>query len=276
MTTCLSTIGLFGVFLFMTFYLQNVLGYSALRAGLAFLPMSGMIILGSTQISARLLNRVQARLLIGPGLLMAAGGLYILTFLDIHSSYVGHILPGTLLLGLGLGLVFVPAIATATSGVAPRDAGVTSATVNTAQQVGGSIGTALLNTIAATVTSTWLASHLPAAAAQHGGRLTEAQRRSLTNAGVTHGFTVAIAVAALIMLAAAVLAFLLINAKPGSRGSTPSRRRAPRGRRARWPTAPPDAHAAHAPRRGTCRAVHGTVARSPASTRPAPARRPAP
>ncbi|WP_329456453.1 MFS transporter [Streptomyces sp. NBC_01497] len=218
MTTCLSTIGLFGVFLFMTFYLQNVLGYSALRAGLAFLPMSGMIILGSTQISARLLNRVQARLLIGPGLLMAAGGLYILTFLDIHSSYVGHILPGTLLLGLGLGLVFVPAIATATSGVAPRDAGVTSATVNTAQQVGGSIGTALLNTIAATVTSTWLASHLPAAAAQHGGRLTEAQRRSLTNAGVTHGFTVAIAVAALIMLAAAVLAFLLINAKPGSRG----------------------------------------------------------
>jgi EmrB/QacA subfamily drug resistance transporter len=215
-TTCLSTIGLFGVFLFMTFYLQNVLGYSALRAGLAFLPMSGMIILGSTQISARLLNRIQPRLLIGPGLLLAAGGMYVLTFLDTHSSYAGHILPGTLLLGLGLGLVFVPAIATATSGVAPRDAGVTSATVNTAQQVGGSIGTALLNTIAATVTSTWLASRIPAAAAQHGGRLTTAQRRALTNAGVTHGFTVAIGWAALIMLAASLIAFVMINVRPGT------------------------------------------------------------
>ncbi|MGQ4517058.1 DHA2 family efflux MFS transporter permease subunit [Streptomyces sp. DW26H14] len=217
LTTCLSTIGLFGMFLFMTFYLQNVLGYSALKAGLAFLPMSAMIIIGSTQISARLLNRVQPRLLIGPGLLMGAGALYILTFLDTHSTYAAHILPGTLLLGLGLGLVFMPAIATATSGVPPRDAGVTSATVNTAQQVGGSIGTALLNTIAATVTTTWLASHLPAAAMRHGGKLTTAQRHALSNQGVVHGFTVAIGWAALIMLAASITAMLMINAKPGNR-----------------------------------------------------------
>ncbi|GAA3736404.1 MFS transporter [Streptomyces tremellae] len=228
LTTCLSTIGLFGMFLFMTFYLQNVLGYSALKAGLAFLPMSGMIILASTQISARLLNSVAPRYLISPGLLMAAGALYFLTFLDVHSTYAAHILPGTLLLGLGLGLVFMPAISTATSGVAPRDAGVASATVNTAQQVGGSIGTALLNTIAATITSSWLARHIPAAVAENNGRLTAAQRRLLTNEGVTHGFTVAIGWAALIMLAASVTAFLMINARPGSR-SGPAATSADRG-----------------------------------------------
>ncbi|MFF2061743.1 MFS transporter [Streptomyces sp. NPDC058200] len=213
---CLTTIGLFGAFLFMTYFLQNILGYSPLRTGLAFLPLSAAIIIGATQISARLLPRVGPRFLLTPGLLLAAGGLYSLTFIDTHSSYPAHILPGTTLLGLGLGLTFMPAIATGTSGVPPKDAGVTSATVNTAQQVGGSIGTALLNTIATTTTSAYLAAHL-AEAARKGG-LTPAEKANIVNTGTVHGFTVAIAWAAVILVVAAVIAAVLVTAgSPRSR-----------------------------------------------------------
>ncbi|MFJ6185086.1 MFS transporter [Streptomyces sp. NPDC092295] len=213
LTMCLTTIGLFGAFLFMTYFFQNILGYSPLRTGLAFLPLTVAIVVGSTQISARLLPSVPPRLLLGPGLLLAAGGLYTLTFIDTHSSYPTHILPGTLLLGLGLGLTFMPAISTATTGVAPKDAGVSSATVNTAQQIGGSIGTALLNTLATTATATYLTGHLAAAerqAAPEGG-LTPAQRADIVNTGTVHGFTVAMAWAAVILLVAAVIAVLLVN-----------------------------------------------------------------
>jgi EmrB/QacA subfamily drug resistance transporter len=207
----LTTIGLFGAFLFLTFFLQNILGYSPLSAGLAFLPLSAGIIIGSTQISARLLPFLPPRVLLVPGLLLSAGGMFSLTFIDTHSTYAGHILPGTILLGLGLGLTFLPIISTATAGVAPQDSGVTSATVNTAQQVGGSIGTSLLNTIATTTTATYLTSHL-AAAAREGG-LTPAERTSIMNTGTVHGFTVAIAWAAVILLAAAVIGALMINGK---------------------------------------------------------------
>ncbi|WP_329034053.1 MFS transporter [Streptomyces sp. NBC_00178] len=207
----MTTIGLFGAFLFLTYFLQNILGYSPLSAGLAFLPLSAGIIIGSTQISARLLPLVAPRLLLVPGLLLSAGGMYSLTFLDVDSTYAGHILPGTILLGFGLGLTFLPIISTATSGVPARDSGVTSATVNTAQQVGGSIGTSLLNTIATTVTATYLTSHL-AAAAREGG-LTPAERMRIVNAGTVHGFTVAIAWAAIILLAAALIGAVMINGK---------------------------------------------------------------
>ncbi|MFE7127618.1 MFS transporter [Streptomyces sp. NPDC057617] len=210
---CLTTIGLFGAFLFMTYFLQTVLGYSPLRTGLAFLPLTASIVIGSTQISARLLPHVPPRYLLGPGLLLGAAGLYSLTFIDTHSSYPAHILPGTVLLGLGLGLTFMPAIATGTSGVAARDSGVTSATVNTAQQVGGSIGTALLNTIAITTTSTYLA------AAKTTG-LTPPERTALVNTATVHGFTVALAWAAAILIAAAVVAVLVITgASPRTRES---------------------------------------------------------
>ncbi|MFF3753952.1 MFS transporter [Streptomyces sp. NPDC002018] len=213
---CLTTVGLFGAFLFMTYFLQNILGYSPLRTGLAFLPMTASIVIGSTQISARLLPYVPPRFLLVPGLLLGAGGLYSLTSIDIHSSYPTHILPGTVLLGLGLGLTFMPAISTGTSGVAARDAGVTSATVNTAQQVGGSIGTALLNTIATTTTSAYLAVRL--AAAEREGGLTPAERTDLVNTGTVHGFTVAIAWAAVILVAAAIVAALVVTgASPRTR-----------------------------------------------------------
>lgn len=211
LTMGLATIGMFGVFLFMTYYLQSILGYSPVKTGFAFLPMSIAIIIGSTQISARLLHHVPPRLLMGPGLLLGAGGLFTLTFLDTHSSYAGHILPGMLMLGLGLGLTFMPVMATATAGVAPKDAGVTSATVNTAQQVGGSIGTALLNTIATTSTATYVTSHM--GEARRTGQLTPEGKAEILDSGVVHGFTVATGWAALIMLAASAVAFLLVNAR---------------------------------------------------------------
>ncbi|WP_328538094.1 MFS transporter [Streptomyces sp. NBC_00344] len=205
LTMCLATIGLFGLFLFMTYYLQTILGYSPIRAGCAFLPMSAMIIIVSTQVSARLLHFVPPRLLMGPGMLIAAGGLFTLTFIGTHSGYLTHILPGTLMLGLGMGLTFMPVMATATSGVAERDSGVTSATVNTAQQVGGSIGTALLNTLATTTTADWLASRLPSVTSK-------AEKTQTVKSGVVHGFTVATGWASLIMLVGAVIATVLVTA----------------------------------------------------------------
>ncbi|WP_330458522.1 MFS transporter [Streptomyces sp. NBC_00820] len=212
LTMMLAVIGMFGLFLFMTYYLQVILGYSPVRAGLAFLPLTAAIITGSTQISARLLSRVAPRLLMVPGMLLAVAGLLLLTRMRVGSSYTTEILPSLLLLGLGMGLTFMPIFATATAGVAPRDAGVTSATVNTAQQVGGSIGTALLNTIATTSSAAYIAAHLHR----------PSDRAAVLPVGVVHGYTVAIWWAAGVMLAAALAAGLMITAKAPGR-STPAR-----------------------------------------------------
>ena len=161
----LTTIALFGAFLFMTFFLQNILGYSPLKTGLAFLPLSAGIIIGSTQISARLLPLVPPRVLLGPGLLLAAAGMFTLTFIDTHSSY-SRPYPARHRAARPRSRPHLHArdLHRPPRGVAPQDAGVTSATVNTAQQVGGSIGTALLNTIATTTTAAYLTSHLADAA----------------------------------------------------------------------------------------------------------------
>ncbi|MFF9480365.1 DHA2 family efflux MFS transporter permease subunit [Streptomyces sp. NPDC014733] len=225
LTMALATLALFGMFLFLTYYFQIVLGYSPVKAGLAFLPMTAAIVTGSTQISARLLHHLPPRLLMVPGALLAAGGLYLLTFLTARSAYAPRVLPAELLVGLGMGLTFMPVTATATAGVAPRDAGVTSATVNTAQQVGGSIGTALLNTVATSTGAAYLAARL--AAAERAGRLSPAVRAALVKEGVVHGFTVAIGVSAAIMLLAACVAGLLITARAPRHGPAPDRSTAP-------------------------------------------------
>ncbi|HEY2549168.1 MAG TPA: MFS transporter, partial [Streptosporangiaceae bacterium] len=145
----LSSIGIFGIFLFLTFYLQLTLAYSPVRSGLAFLPMVAAIVVASTTSSGLLMPRVGPRPLVPAGLLAVAGGLALLASqLGLRTSYLDWILPSLLLVGAGLGLVFGCALNAATFGTGAEDAGVASALVNTNQQVGGSIGTALLNTLA--------------------------------------------------------------------------------------------------------------------------------
>lgn len=113
-TMGLATIGMFGVFLFLTYYLQVVLGYPPVRTGLAFVPISAGIVIGATQIAARLLPRTAPRTLMSSGMVLAAVGMVLLSRLTVHAQYVPHVLPALLLLGLGMGLTFMPVYATAT------------------------------------------------------------------------------------------------------------------------------------------------------------------
>ena len=156
----LAGIGMFAVFLFLTYYLQAILGYSAVKSGLAFLPMTGMIIVVASLGSAVLVTKISSRILIPLGMALSAVGLYILTHISIGGNYASVVLPATLIMGAGLGLVFAPGFNLAVLGVEPRDAGVASAAVNVMQQIGGSVGTSLFNTIAGSVVATYLAAHL--------------------------------------------------------------------------------------------------------------------
>jgi EmrB/QacA subfamily drug resistance transporter len=156
----LSAIGIFGIFLFLTYYFQLTLAYSPVKSGLAFLPMIAAIVAASTTSSGVLMPRVGPRPLIPAGMLLAAGGLSLLAAeLGLRTSYLDWILPALLLTGAGLGLVFGCALNTATYDTGAADAGVASALVNTNQQVGGSIGTALLNTLAASALTSYLLTH---------------------------------------------------------------------------------------------------------------------
>ncbi|MFI8261478.1 MFS transporter [Streptomyces sp. NPDC085665] len=213
----LAVIAMFGLFLFLTYYLQVVKGFSPVKTGFAFLPMIAGMITGSTQIGARLMTRVPPRLLMSPGFLLAATGMLLLTQLEVGSSYPALILPAQLLLGLGMGTAFMPAMSLATHGVNPADAGVASAMVNTSQQVGGAIGTALLNTIAASATTAYLTDHAAAVAA--GGpaaKLVQAQ-------AMVEGYSSAIWWAVGILVASSAIALTLINTgRPGAGGPVAS------------------------------------------------------
>jgi EmrB/QacA subfamily drug resistance transporter len=155
----MSGAGMFGVFLFLTYYLQQNLGFSAVRSGLAFLPMTAALMVASQIGSTVLTTRFGPRFIMAPGLAIGGVGLWMLTHIDAGSTYAANVLPATMVFGVGLGLVFASAMSLSTAGVAPEDAGVASAMVNTAQQVGGSVGTALLNTIAASAMSRYIGSH---------------------------------------------------------------------------------------------------------------------
>jgi EmrB/QacA subfamily drug resistance transporter len=153
----LAGAALFGVFLFLTYYMQQTLAFSPIQTGLAFLPMTFAIVVSATSASTKLLPRVGPRPLIGVGMLIGSAGMLTLTGVGVETAYWSHVLPGLMIIGAGLGLVFSSAMATATLGVRSRDAGVASAMVNTMQQIGGSIGTALLSTLAATAATSDLA-----------------------------------------------------------------------------------------------------------------------
>jgi EmrB/QacA subfamily drug resistance transporter len=178
----IAGIAMFGVFLFLTYYLQQTKGFSPIQTGLAFLPMTAAIMITATSVNIRFLSRVGPRPLLILGMVLGSGAMVWLAQLEPDSSYVGHVLTALLVLGVGMGNIFAPAFATATFGVAPRDTGVASAMVNTMQQVGGSIGTALLSSIFASAVSAYLDGRAPTP-------------QTIGEAAV-HGYTVAFWVAA--------------------------------------------------------------------------------
>ena len=200
----LAVVGMFGTFLFLTYYLQVVHAYSPLRSGFAFLPMALGMIVGTTQIGARLVTRFPPRQLMVPGLLVATAGLLWLSRMEVDSNYWIAVAPGLVLMGLGMGTNFMAAMNVATFGVEPRDAGVASAMVNTSQQIGGAIGTALLNTIATSASTRFAEGRL-------GGIGSAADAEVLRLESMVHGFTVGLTWAAAFLVTAAVVAGVLIN-----------------------------------------------------------------
>jgi EmrB/QacA subfamily drug resistance transporter len=209
----LTAVAMFGVFLFLTYYLQLTKGFSPLKSGLAFLPMILFVLAASVTSNIKLLPILGARRLITIGMLFGATGMFFLSRITADSSYATHVLPVLPLMGIGFGLIFSTSFNTATAGVARTDAGVASATLNTMQQVGGSIGTALLSTVAAHATTSYVSSN-PGPA----GLL----------AGAVHGYTTAFLVSGGIFVFGAITIFLLIkpHVVPGA-GTEPADRGAP-------------------------------------------------
>jgi len=151
-------VGLFAMFLFLTYYFQGVLGYTPLTSGLLFLPFSAGVIV-SAGIASQLLPRFGPRWVTASGFVLAVIGMLLLTRLAPGSSYVTDILPSLIILSLGMGLIFVPLSAVSLFAIGDHDAGVASAVLNTSQQIGGSIGVAFLNTIAASATTAFIAAN---------------------------------------------------------------------------------------------------------------------
>jgi EmrB/QacA subfamily drug resistance transporter len=195
-TIALAGSAVFAVFLFLTYYLQQNLGYSPLKTGLAFLPLTAMIVVTATTVQTRILPRTGAKPLVMTGMALGFTAMLLFTQLGLHSSYVSHVLPGLLLTGVGMGSVFAPAFSTATLGVKSSDAGVAAAMVNTSQQVGGSVGTALLSTIFAGAAASFTSAHAATAGA--------------VAAGAVHGYTTAFEWAAALFGAGFLIALFVL------------------------------------------------------------------
>jgi len=192
----LVSIGMFAVFLFLTYYLQVNKGYSAVRSGVAFLPMIGVLSVTAAVVNTRLATKVSPRITVPVGLALGAVGMYLLTRLNLSSSYVDVLIP-LVVMGAGFGITFASAPSNATLGVEPEDAGVASAVFNVMQQVGGSVGTALLNTIAASAATSYLTSH--------------AGQVGVQGLAVMHSYTTAFWWAAGIIAGAAVLTAIIFR-----------------------------------------------------------------
>ena len=193
----ISGIALFAVFLFLTYFLQQTKGFTPIQSGLAFLPMTAAIVITAALVNTRFLPRVGPRPLLVLG--MALGAISMVWFAQIEpdSGYAAHVLPGLLVMGVGMGNIFAPAIASATFGVAPNDTGVASAMVNTMQQVGGSIGTALLSSIFASSVASFAEGKTPTP--------------QLAAEAAVHGYTVAFWVAAGVFGVGAVIVGLTMR-----------------------------------------------------------------
>jgi EmrB/QacA subfamily drug resistance transporter len=197
LASLLVGIAMLGTFLSLTYYFQGTLHYSAMKSGLAFIPFSLGVITGATSAS-RLLPRFGPRFVIIAGLTLSAIGLGIFTLLGIHTTYASLVLPALVITSVGMGLAFVAMSSTSLLGVEPEDAGVASALVNATQQMGGSLGAALINTIATGATASYLAIHGTSASARVAGSI--------------HGYTTAFSFSAAVLALAAVTAFSLIRA----------------------------------------------------------------
>jgi EmrB/QacA subfamily drug resistance transporter len=204
--------GLFGIFLFVTYYMQQTLAFSPVKTGLAFLPMIALVVVSSNLSNIVLMPRFGPRPVVTTGMLLAAGGMAWLTRIGVHSSYAANVLPPLLVAGAALGMVIAPSINTGTFGVAPQDAGVASASVNTGQQLGGSIGTSLLNTVAASATAAYLTAHVTRATLV-GGKPSAV----LTTQALVHGYTRAFWWSVGIFVFGAIVAAALFRWGPLSR-----------------------------------------------------------
>jgi hypothetical protein len=207
--------GLFGTFFFLTYYLQQTLGYSPLVTGVAFLPISAGSAITSNLATIVLMPRVGPKPLVASGMLVAAGAMAWLAQLGPHTGYATGVLGPLILAAVGMGLVIAPSINTGTFGVAPQDAGVASATVTVGQQLGASIGTSLLNTIFAAAVTSYLAAHLAAARV--------IGRQALTGLALAHGYDTAFWWTAGIFAAGAVIGGTLLRPGPLVPTSTPAR-----------------------------------------------------
>ncbi|MGC9671349.1 MFS transporter [Planosporangium sp. 12N6] len=199
LASTLTGAGLFGAFLFITFYFQVVLHYTPLKAGVASLPVTAGVMVAAT-VASQLMPKVGPKLPMVAGGLVAAAAMLYLTRIGVSTSFATHVLPAELLLGLGLGLTFVPLSSLALVGVPEHDAGAASATLNATQQVGGSLGTALLNTVYTTAVTSYLAGHLP-------------PTPQVQLEGLVHGYTRAFGWGAAILVASALVVIVLINVR---------------------------------------------------------------
>jgi hypothetical protein len=181
---------IFSMFYFLSLYMQQVLGYSALKTGIGYLSIAGAIIVAAGAAQA-LVAKIGVRAVLAIGMALSAGGLGYFSRIGVHGSYVGTLLPGFLMAGVGLGLSFVPVTIGAMSGVPPREAGVASGLITTTQQVGGALGVAVLSAVAVSATATFLRG------SGHGA--------SAMAAGLTHGFSVAFLCGAFVAGAGAIV-----------------------------------------------------------------------
>jgi EmrB/QacA subfamily drug resistance transporter len=198
-TVAIAGIAMFGVFLFLTYYLQLIKGFSPVMSGLAFLPMIACVMISSNLANIVTLPRFGPRVVITIGMALGCVGMAYLSRLTYTSSYAGRVLPALIMMGLAMGMVMAPSMNTATAGVQPRDAGVASALVSTMQQVGGSIGTAVLSTVAASVTSTYAVAHV-----------TQANVAAIST---THGYATVFTISAALFAVGAVMGVLAFPSK---------------------------------------------------------------
>ncbi|MGI8711579.1 MAG: MFS transporter [Solirubrobacteraceae bacterium] len=198
--------GVFAMLLFLTFYLQQNLGFTPLQAGVAFLPFTGAVVLTAGLVQTKVLPRTGSRPVVIAGSVLGMIAMLLFTRLSPGGSYAGQVLPGLIPAGVGIGSIIATTISTGTLGVKREDAGIASAMVNTSQQVGGSIGTALLSTIFASAAASYAASHPKTA--------------GLANAASVHGYTTAFWWAAAIFALGLLVAALILPSARSTRAIT--------------------------------------------------------